>query len=85
MMRSSQRRWAVVLGAGSLLAAACSEILTAPAAKSGNITTNGAIASDVQAMLPDEMSGWWRAAHHAVPSAALSVAADAHTSSWRNW
>lgn len=43
------------------------------------------IQADVEAMIAGSMAGWWRAAHGWWPGPALSTAADAHSSSWRNW
>lgn len=40
---------------------------------------------DVEALIGGSMAGWWRAVHGFGPAPALSVAADAHSSSWRNW
>ncbi|MGD2071106.1 MAG: hypothetical protein PVI57_20725 [Gemmatimonadota bacterium] len=44
-----------------------------------------AVQDDVEALIGGSMAGWWRAAHGEWPGPALSTAADAHTSSWRNW
>jgi hypothetical protein len=44
-----------------------------------------AVQADLEAMIAGALAGWWRSSHGAVPGAALSTAADAHTSSWRNW
>lgn len=63
---------------------ACWDGPTGPADPPDTILS-AATRADVQVMIADAMAGWWRASHHGVPSAALSTAADAHTSSWRNW
>ncbi len=53
-------------------------------AASGN-STPVQVQRDVEAMIGGALAGWWRASHGPVPAAALSTAADAHTSSWLNW
>lgn len=70
-----------------LVAAAATACHDGPAAPSGppDPVLLEAMRADVQVMIGDAMAGWWRASHHGRPGAALSTAADAHTSSWRNW
>lgn len=85
MPRHEGTRWGVAFGALLLVVAGCSEVPTALRTKVEDPAPSADLVADVQEMLPVEMSGWWRAAHRGVPGAALSTAADAHTSSWRNW
>lgn len=40
---------------------------------------------DVEALIVGSFQTWWAGTHYSWPSSALSVAADAHTSSWGNW
>lgn len=85
-MRQWIRRRDKVVTLGLLLATgACSENPTTPSLDDIDISANADVVADVQVMVDDALAGWWRTAHHAVPGAALSVAADAHTSSWKNW
>lgn len=42
-------------------------------------------AGDVEALIRGGFQKWWQTAHHSYPACALSVAADAHSSSWGNW
>ena len=44
-----------------------------------------ASATDVEALIYGAYQNWWSVAHYGWPAAALSVAADAHSSSWGNW
>lgn len=41
--------------------------------------------NDVEALISGSFQSWWAATHYSYPSSALSVAADAHSSSWGNW
>ena len=41
--------------------------------------------SDVEALISGSFSTWWGVVHYSYPSSALSVGADAHSSSWGNW
>ncbi len=45
----------------------------------------GQTPSDVQALISGAFYGWYLVYHGYHPNAALSVAADAHSSSWMNW
>lgn len=63
----------------------CTDTPSDPVAEVPDLAANQDVVADVQGMVETVMSGWWRAAHDGVPGAALSTAADAHTSSWRNW
>jgi len=65
-------------------ASACSETPTLPPTEIDPVVRE-AMAADVELMVPDLMAGWWRTAHDQVPAQPLVVAADARTSSWRNW
>lgn len=63
---------------------ACSDdtlVVTAPAPPALSMEA----AAEVEAIVSGSMAPVWRASHGAIPGAALSTAADAHTSSWRNW
>lgn len=82
MMTRGLPAWTVLLTA--LTATACSDGPTPPGDGPDPIRS-AATRADVRTMIAGAMAGWWRTSHHAVPGAALSVAADAHTSSWRNW
>ena len=42
-------------------------------------------ASDVEALISGGFQSWWTTAHYSYPAAAMSTAADAHSSSWGNW
>lgn len=42
-------------------------------------------ASDVEALISGGFQAWWATAHYSYPAAAMSTAADAHSSSWGNW
>lgn len=67
-----------------LLLAACEESNpTDP--DHGSLGLSVAMQEDVEALIAGSMAGWWRAAHGFGPAPALSTAADAHSSSWRNW
>ena len=46
-----------------------------------------AIASgtDVESLIAGGYQSWWSVSHYSYPAAALSTAADAHSSSWGNW
>ncbi|MDE2804173.1 MAG: hypothetical protein OXN18_03400 [Gemmatimonadota bacterium] len=46
-----------------------------------------AIASptDVESLISGGYQSWWSVSHYSYPAAALSTAADAHSSSWGNW
>ncbi len=41
--------------------------------------------SDVETLIVGSFTNWWAVAHYSYPGCALSVAADAHSSSWGNW
>lgn len=41
--------------------------------------------SDVEALISGGFQSWYRVSHQSYPGSALSVAADAHSSSWGNW
>ena len=41
--------------------------------------------SDVESLIAGAYQPWWQTSHHSYPAAALSTAADAHSSSWGNW
>ena len=42
-------------------------------------------ASDVEALIAGGFQSWWATAHYSYPGPAMSVAADAHSSSWGNF
>jgi len=42
-------------------------------------------ATDVEALISGGFQSWWGVSHYSYPGPALSVAADAHSSSWGNW
>ena len=42
-------------------------------------------ASDVEALIAGGFQAWWATAHYSYPGPAMSVAADAHSSSWGNF
>ena len=42
-------------------------------------------ASDVEALITGGFQSWWATAHYLYPAPAMSVAADAHSSSWGNF
>ncbi len=44
-----------------------------------------AAADDVQSLISGAYQNWWAVSHHSYPGSALSVGADAHSSSWGNW
>ena len=70
----------------SLLLVACDGATTGPPADEPSPdATPHQVQRDVEALIGGSMAGWWRASHGPEPGAALSTAADAHTSSWRNW
>ncbi len=41
--------------------------------------------TDVESLISGGFQAWWQTSHHSYPAAALSTAADAHSSSWGNW
>lgn len=67
--------------------AACSDAGAGPDLDDppGRNATPARVQADVEAILGGGLAGWWRASHGPLPGAALSTAADAHTSSWLNW
>lgn len=81
----TETRTAVTALATVLLLSACEEPLYPPPDPVDGQVLSAAAAEDVEALIGGSLAGWWRAAHGFGPSAALSTAADAHTSSWRNW
>ncbi|MXW16653.1 MAG: RagB/SusD family nutrient uptake outer membrane protein [Gemmatimonadetes bacterium] len=41
--------------------------------------------NDVESLISGGFQAWWQTSHHSYPAAAMSTAADAHSSSWGNW
>jgi hypothetical protein len=72
------------LGILLLLAAGCGDSLpTSPGPEDAGPSVT--VEEDVESLIGGAMAGWWRAVHGFGPGPALSVAADAHASSWMNW
>ena len=44
-----------------------------------------ASSSDVESLIVGGYQAWWQTSHWSWPASAMSVAADAHSSSWGNW
>lgn len=76
---------ALLGGALTIVAACGEEPVGPPDGGSGHEATPLQVQEDIQTLIGGGLAGWWRASHGPRPGAALSTAADAHTSSWRNW
>ncbi len=79
-----KRRKAVALVLSSLLVGACADL---EVVNQNDPDRGRALASpgDVEALIAGGFQSWWGTSHHSFPASALSVAADAHSSSWGNW
>lgn len=83
-MQSLSRSPSVVMIALFLVCTACDRS-SPTSSEEGPPGLSLAAQEDVEALIGGSMAGWWRAVHGFGPALTLSVAADAQSSSWRNW